>query len=1544
MTDSSAHPAPTAGLDASPGHSSVWACPPCRRLFDAAAGASAAAAGSLPLSSPSPAPSPAPSVPPSSAASPAPPLCSGCGGRLVEYAWGGSPPGAAAPALPAGADPPAPIAAPPPPPPPPACAPEAAPAATLAPAPGDPATAATLIGTAPLILPQAFALPPSSAPESGAAETLRPAPLATPNTVLAAPIQAAPDARRRAAESETLRLPPAPPSSPGPADGSGGSGGDVGPAAAGAEAGVRFGRYRIGSELGRGGMGVVYKAWDEELKRVVAVKMLLAEDAAADPEVIERFLREARSAARLRHPNIVQVYDVGVCAGRHYFTMDFIEGANLESARGSLETRRFVELLRDVARALHVAHEAGVVHRDIKPANLLLDRAGRVYISDFGLAKEVGGRDPHGTTRSGTVLGTPHYMSPEQAGARATQIGPRSDVWSLGVMLYEQLAGGKPFDGEALVDILRAILERDPVPPSRAPAAVARGRRVHADLETISLKCLEKDPGRRYESAGALAEDLDRFLRGEAILARPPGAVRTAWLALRRRPIRSAAAATFLATLCTVGVVYLATPGRLQLTVAPADARVLVDGRPLPAAAAGPRELVLGAGVYELAVESVGYEPESRTVVVERGKSRELSLSLRHYRGALDAEAEPAAAEISFEGKAYGSRLQGFPVDTGSYRLVGRAPEHFDRAVRIDVRRGETARAFLWLERGIVWADHAPEKSQGSFAVQLLTDLNGDGVPEVLSQEGSVLVVLDGRTGSRIRTLPSECSGGVHPLVLDLGGTVGSVVVIGAQDRDRMRATCIDPRGTGDAAKLWVWEGPPGAWPQPASAPVLRLGDRTGDGVAEIALGGRDGAVWILDGKTGAAVARHAVPCNFFRWLVQDPGEPDCVRFIGQAAPREAVGWIETGEVRVGVLRLSTGVLEWSTGLGALVGFNGPGAWFGADTKLYAWTANELRMVEAASGRTLWSRPVDAGWNVAGTQVMSDLTGVGVVAALVPRTDGKVDLVSGADGRTVWSARVRTGSGKYRRDGSVIGIGTRLYVPNEEGLTALDGKTGAVLWSTPGAFNCLLVRDLDGDGRDDFIAGLQGEGVACFDEQGNRAWTLRMEHDVYPVGCPKGPDDGRLGILLRGDAGFVGLARPPRTLWERKAAGGLLATPAAADLDGDGRPEVVQLGAWGQSRSLACLDGATGGFRWFREETLANNRGPGLADLDGDGQPEVLQAGQDRVGGDYFFWAWRGADGAEARRWPLEKGQVYSVPLARDLNRDGVPDPVIHRWGLQDVLALDGRRAGERLWSFPTGAVALGAVGLADLDLDGIPDVVAPFMDGYVYAVGGTDGKLLWKRAIGRGGSRSPPGLEDLNGDGVPEVLVVNRAGTLVVLEGRTGAVLWSAGGGSEAWGRPAVLRGKDGGAILVAPLGAAGVAAFDYASKRVLWQGPKGKAVMASPVVCDLDTDGRMEVVAATMDGEVVVLDAGDGRRLWSFRVAGEVGESASSSGSPTGSAGGAGSAGGKAADAARLSAFEADPVVVDLDGDGVLDILVANHAGRLHAESGRAILGARR
>ncbi len=274
-----------------------------------------------------------------------------------------------------------------------------------------------------------------------------------------------------------------------------------------------FGDYELLAEIARGGMGVVYKARQKTLDRIVALKMILA-GRLATPDDLARFRTEAEAAAKLSHPNIVTVYDVGELDGQHYFSMEFIEGTTLAQrlATGPLPSRVAARYVQLTARAVHFAHRHNILHRDLKPSNILVDASDEPQVTDFGLAKRLGGDS--GQTRTGAVLGTPSYMAPEQAAGKIKDLGPWTDVYGLGAVLYELLTGRPPFRSETPMDTVMQVLERDPVPPRLL------NPKVDADLQTICLKCLDKDPRHRYLTAEALAEDLQRYLNGESISAR----------------------------------------------------------------------------------------------------------------------------------------------------------------------------------------------------------------------------------------------------------------------------------------------------------------------------------------------------------------------------------------------------------------------------------------------------------------------------------------------------------------------------------------------------------------------------------------------------------------------------------------------------------------------------------------------------------------------------------------------------------------------------------------------------------------------------------------------------------------------------------------------------------------------------------------------------------------------------------------------------------------------------------------------------------------
>lgn len=349
-----------------------------------------------------------------------------------------------------------------------------------------------------------------------------------------------------------------------------------------------FGDYELLEEIARGGMGVIYRARQVSLNRQVALKMILA-GRLATPALTRRFHTEAEAAARLDHPHIVPIYEIGEHEGQHYFSMKLITGGTLgktfcvsldnapqisgsspAAERKKSQSSQFdlgkqeqaARLVAKVARAVHYAHQRGILHRDLKPTNILLDERGEPHVTDFGLAKLMEGDS--GLTLSAATLGTPSYMPPEQAAGHTKELTTTADVYSLGAVLYELLAGRPPFVGETALEVMRKVVEQEPERPSiilqrlrDTGLSTNRGPQLDQDLETICLKCLSKDPEKRYVSAEMLAEDLDRWCDGEPIAARPVHSVERLWIWCRRRP---AFASALLAIVILLTIVFIGSP------------------------------------------------------------------------------------------------------------------------------------------------------------------------------------------------------------------------------------------------------------------------------------------------------------------------------------------------------------------------------------------------------------------------------------------------------------------------------------------------------------------------------------------------------------------------------------------------------------------------------------------------------------------------------------------------------------------------------------------------------------------------------------------------------------------------------------------------------------------------------------------------------------------------------------------------------------------------------------------------------------------------
>jgi len=1196
--------------------------------------------------------------------------------------------------------------------------------------------------------------------------------------------------------------------------------------------GERVGRYVRTERLGAGGMGEVWKAWDTELSRWVALKFLRVD--ALDERA--RFEREAQTVARLNHPNIAAVHEIGADPrGRPFIAMQFVAGPTLQRfPRG--DRRLLVELVRDAALAVHHAHRNGVVHRDLKPSNLMVetvDGRPRVFVMDFGLAKQTD--SDVSLSATGTIVGTPAYMAPEQATGRRELIGPRSDVYALGATLYELMADHPPFQASTALEVLSLIQTRD---PGRLPS-------VERDLETIILHCLQKDPARRYPSAAALADDLARYLQGESIAARPPTAgYRLRMFVRRRKALVATAAAAVIGTLAAVGILRYLTPGTLNVAVRPAGARVVVGGVPCTS----PASVRLRSGAHELRVEAPDHDPETREVVVERGRTKDIVIELRRHRGRLHVDAGPAGAEIHLGDAILGSRVRHYATDTGVHRLRARADGCFDQERSIVVRRDEEARTRFSLDSGMLWS----EIDADIRAIVALPDLDGDGRAEYALTKNREIVVRSARTHDVVWTIPVQAGPGWSWTVVD-----GRSLLISCGDLAGQSAWRVRLGEPGRHETEWAWRSPPVRVEGPGVC-CIPVGDA-------VALAGRDGRLWLFDARSGA---------------VRLAG----VELGGAVSALHPVrgGFLFTGLGRCGRVRFD-GRIDWTSETpGDVLGVEDVTGDGEPDVR---WRAGrELGVIDGATGAAATRMPLpEAVW----VRLM-DIDGAAPADVVLLQPDGALVAMG------LW-----TTPPEHRGAVHLVASATELLVVRADGITELDRATGRRRWSVAGETRG-AVR-VDGD----VVVGIPGTGLRAFDRQGRERWTLRLAHDASPAGAlPDADGDGLPEVLIGAHAAWAGVVRPPRTLWRLDEAPPIEATPVVSGAD------VLLLSHVGgdpRRGRVVCVEGATGTPRWDVEIPASRTRAFAVADWDGDGCADIAHSGARVATSEFVATVLSGRDGRrlfEAAERVSEPCDAYSVPVVADLNGDGAPDFVTQRWHRHDVWAVDGRTR-ALLWRHPTGGPNMGGLAAADFDGDGAVDVVSPSTDGRVYALRGRDGGVIWSAAAGA--SRSVPALADLTGDGTQDVLVVTMDGRLVVIDGRSGAILWEAVRGGEAVGRPSVVR-LGGRVVIIAPLGGAGVAALDWERRALLWSGPKDRAVVASPVVADLDGDGRPEVVVAAVHataGEVVILDAESGAVV--SRV-------------PLG-----------------RHPISADPAVADLDGDGVSDILVATHEGVLHAVSGR-------
>jgi len=886
----------------------------------------------------------------------------------------------------------------------------------------------------------------------------------------------------------------------------------------------------------------------------------------------------------------------------------------------------------------------------------------------------------------------------------------------------------------------------------------------------------------------------------------------------------------------------------------------------------------------------------------------------RYDQGRLAVDSNAPGGRVLVDDLELGLPVKNFAVRSGSHVLRAFANGFIDRTRSIKMPRGGSADAQFWLEQGQLWTYPSPA-IQGGLAI--LPDPSG-GPAVIAHNEIAQVIFLSTANGKMVNSIPTPTGNWRTFKTINLGGDIGTVVVSGL-DQEQSGPELLVIRGTAPPQVLWRWRGPRSGFGTPQSLAIEAL--PRPDGGADVMVAGRNGHLYLLDGKTGQQMRDIQIS---EQPLVESPllvpwktaQDPVITVLMKPGDPNHLVNAQQPHLVGAS-LRLSDGVPLWRSDLGGGWSTFIPPLQIESHPQVFLSTAKSWQVVDlgtgAVRGTGVFPAPLVSGPAVA------DLQGNGKPVFVFEFADPAQRMVGvdPSDGAEVWRgpAGLNPRSQPRGPNGLLRTSSGAILITTDTALAAVDPKSGQIVWSAPGVPRGVLVGDWAGDGSNEILVTINGVGLRCLDEAGRERWTLRLADDVEPWALIESNDGGPLrDILVHRHAGLISLVHGPRLLWAANASAAIQATPVVAT-DSSGRKVVVETAPWGNDISLRAFDGAYGDVLWSAKEQFSPNRGATLADLDEIGQSYVIGVGSRPPNPAVQLYVYRAGDGAlvRAKTAGITPTWLSCAPAVADFRGIGKSDVAFSTWDDRSIVMVDGR-TGDVVWQFSLGDSTMSGVAAADIDGDGLPDVIAATLDGYAYALRGKDGTLLWKAPI-PGGAWSVPVVANLEPNGPPSILITSLSGKLYVLNGRTGETIWTSPGAEAAntgpvtmnqlkvGGHAAVVT-EGGRTVILFPAGAAGVIAFDWNTKAELWRSPSGSPVIASPVPVDLQIRDQLGVVVASANGTVWVLALADGKPLWHLSD--------------------------------TLRAIEADPVVADLDGDGVPDILVAGYDFSLRAIDG--------